>query len=366
MNLVHGTYRHNYHKTNEKYYNQYKYRLQLFITQELDYSNRTIQQNIENMLQILESNPLIAGSLTESWLRSYLQFISQIKFYFYLTGYNVTNSEDFLFVLHKLFLRFPEAKRFRQDIVFDDSFTKIISSRFLLQTNITNNGSHFYNQFKHLQETLNSFPFTTVVYHPLFYYFDIIDAIPKITIQTLCIVSITVSIISAVLLPNVICIVCVFFSIISVGVGVLGFMFLFNLSFNVNSFSVIIIVIGYSVDYAAHVSCAYISAKSNSPEKRLQNAINLTAFPIIQGSVTTILAIVTVLNVSDKGPLLATKVIILACILAGIHGLTFVPIIISLIDRVFQKCLHFIFKWKCSNSFSPNHTQSIQSIQTNK
>ncbi|XP_067141345.1 patched domain-containing protein 3-like [Centruroides vittatus] len=366
MNLVHGTYRYDYFKTSEKYYDRYKYRLQLFITQELDYSNRTVQQNIENMLQTLESDPLVAASLTESWLRSYLQFISQIKIYFFLTGYNMSNSEDFLFVLNKLFLRIPETKRFRQDIVFDASFTKIISTRFFLQTNVTNNGSHFYHQFKHIQEKLNSFPFTTVVYHPLFYYFDINDAIPKMSIQTLCIVSMTVSIISAVLLPNVICILCVLFSIISVGAGVLGFMFLFNLSFNLSSFTVIIVVIGYSVDYAAHVSCAYISVKSNSPDKRLQNAINLTAIPIIQGSVTTILAIVIVLNTSDKSSSLSVKVIILACVIAGIHGLTFVPIIISLIDRVFQKCLYFIFKWKGSNSFSPNHTHNLQAIQTNK
>ncbi|XP_067123939.1 patched domain-containing protein 3-like [Centruroides vittatus] len=365
MNLIQGTYRYDYYKTNEKYYNQYKYRLQLFITQELDYSNRTIQQNVESMLQSLESDPLIAGSLTESWLRSYLKFFDDNRINLFLTGYNITNSEDFVFVLHKLFFRIPEAKRFRQDVVFDDSSTKIISTRFFFQTNVTNNGSHFYHQFKHFQEKLNSFPFTTVVYHPLFYYFDINDAIPKITIQTLGIVSFTVSIISAALLPNIICIVCVLFSIISVGAGVLGFMFIFNLGLNLTSLSILIIVIGYSVDYAAHVSCAYISAKESSPDKRLENAISLTAIPIIQGSVTTILAIVTALNVSEKETLLAINVIILACVIAGIHGLTFVPIIISVIDRIFQKCFYFISKWKCSNAFSPNQTENIRSIHRN-
>ncbi|XP_067123937.1 patched domain-containing protein 3-like [Centruroides vittatus] len=306
-NLIRGTYRYDYYKTNKKYYNQYKYRLQLFITQPLDYSNRTIQQNVENVLQTLESDPLIAGSLTESWLRSYLKFFDDNRINLFLTGYNITNSEDFVFVLHKLFFRIPEAYRFRQDVVFDDSFTKIISTRFFLQTNVTSNGSRFYHQFKHFQEKLNSFPLTTVLYHPLFYYFDAIDAIPTTAIQTVGIVSFTVSIISAALLPNVICIVCVLFSILSVGAGVLGFMFIFNLELNLLSLSVLIIVIGYSVDYAAHVSCAYISAKESSPDKRLENAISLTAIPIIQGSVTTILAIVTVLNVSEKETLLENK-----------------------------------------------------------
>ncbi|XP_023229007.1 patched domain-containing protein 3-like [Centruroides sculpturatus] len=365
MNLILDTYRYNYYKINEKYYNQYKFRLQLFITQELDYSNRTIQQNVENMLHTLESDPLIAASLTESWLRSYLKFFDDNRINLFLTGYNVTNSEDFVFVLHKLFFRIPEAKRFRQDIVFDSSSTRIISTRFFLQTNVTNNGSHFYNQFKHFQEKMNAFPFTIVLYHPLFYYFDINDAIPTTTIQTLGIVSFTVSVISAALLPNVICIVCVLFSIISVGAGVIGFMFIFNLGLNLTSLSILIIVIGYSVDYAAHVSCAYISAKESSPDKRLENAISLTAIPIIQGSVTTILAIVTALNVSEKETLLAIKVIILACVIAGIHGLTFVPIIISVIDRIFQKCLYLIFKWKSSDDFSLNQTENIQSIHRN-
>ncbi|XP_023228992.1 patched domain-containing protein 3-like [Centruroides sculpturatus] len=357
MNLIRGTYRYNYHKTNEKYYNQYKYRLQLFITQELDYSNRTIQQNIEHMLQRLESDPLIVGSLTESWLRSYLQFISDNRINSFINGYKITNSEDFVFVLHKLFFRIPEAKRFRQDIVFDASSTRIISTRFFLQTNVTNNGSHFYNQFNHFKEKLNAFPFTTVVYHPLFYYFDAIDAIPTTAIQTLGIVLLTVSIVSAVLLPNFICIVCVLFSIISVGAGVLGFMFIFNLGLNLTSLAILIVVIGYSVDYAAHVSCAYISAKESSPDKRLENAINLTAIPIIQGSVTTILAIVIVLNVSEKEILLAIKVVILACIIAGIHGITFVPMTISVIDRVFQLYYYSKEKSKGSNSFIFRHTE---------
>ncbi|XP_067123849.1 patched domain-containing protein 3-like [Centruroides vittatus] len=350
MNLVHGTYRYYYHKTNEKYYNQYKYRLQLYITEELDYSNPTTQRNVQDMLQTLESDPLIAGSLTESWFRSYLQFISDNRINSFINGYNLTNSEDFIFVLRKLFLRIPEAKRFRHDISFNGNLTKIVSSRFFFQTNITKNGSDFYNQFNNFREKLNSFPFSTVVYHPLFYHFDILDAIPTTTIQTLCIVLFTVFIISCTMLPNVICIVCVLFSIISVGAGVMGFMFLLIVGLNITSVSVLIVVIGYSVDYAAHVSCAYISAAENCPDKRLENAISMTATPIVQGSMTTILAIIAALNVSEKETLLSIKIIILACIIASIHGIAFVPIIISLIDRIFQKYHYLRSKWESSKT----------------
>lgn len=333
FNVIEGSSRHIYYQQIKQYYYRYQYRLQLFVMEEIDYADPQVQQKVEIMLQNLESDPLIAGSLmTESWLRSYLKFLKDKRARFFLTGYNLTNSEDFILVLRFYFLRLPQARKFRQDIAFHQNFTKIVSSRFLLQTNVTRDGNHFYTLLTNFKKRLNAAPYSAIIYHPLFQYFDIVDAIPLTLMQTLSIVVITVFFISAMLLPNIICIICVLFNIISVGIGVIGYMFLWNIKLSVVTIVLLIVVVGFSVDYAAHVSCAYVSSKEQSPNHRLVNAITMTGMPVLQGCITTILAVIAVSFAPVKDLVISVKVIVLACVITAIHGIVFVPVILSLLD----------------------------------
>lgn len=331
--LIRGSYRFAYYNSFKENYHHYQYRLQLFITEELEYADPDVQDKVIKMIQNLETDPLIAGSLlTESWLSSYLAFLSDRKMASFLTGYNLTNSEDFIYLFQNLFLQLPMAKRFRQDVAFDQNYTKIISSRFLFQTNITIDADHFYRQLANFKKRLENAPYSFIVYHPLFYYFDIVDSIPSIAIQTFSTVLVAVFLISALLLPTFTCIVCVLVSIISVGGGVIGYMFLWNVDLNVSSITVLIVVIGFSVDYAAHVSCAYVNSNDVDPNNRLVKTITLTGMPILQGSISTILAVV----IFQISPLLdimiPVKIIILSCVIAAFHGILFLPVIMTLIN----------------------------------
>ncbi|XP_067134175.1 patched domain-containing protein 3-like [Centruroides vittatus] len=77
LNVIGGSYRHYYYELQKQYYYQYQHRLQFIILEKLDYADPLVQQKVEETMQTLESDPLIGGSLmTESWLRSYLRFVS--------------------------------------------------------------------------------------------------------------------------------------------------------------------------------------------------------------------------------------------------------------------------------------------------
>ncbi|XP_023229418.1 patched domain-containing protein 3-like [Centruroides sculpturatus] len=89
------------------------HQVQIVINQKLDYSNLTVQNDIEDLLQSYESAPFISdSSTTESWLREFLAFTKSPVAKFSLSGYNLSDSEDFLSAFKDVFLKAKVANRF--------------------------------------------------------------------------------------------------------------------------------------------------------------------------------------------------------------------------------------------------------------
>ncbi|XP_067129499.1 patched domain-containing protein 3-like [Centruroides vittatus] len=337
MGLLYNSYQYSYFKAYQDNFYQYQYRLQIFIMQELDYADPEIQTKIENITRSIESDPLISGSLfTESWLRTYLEFINHRNVVPVLRSFNLTDSKDFLLILRKFFFSRPAARRFGKDVVFDRNYTKIVASRFLFQTNITRNGNQFYDRVKNLRKTLEKSEYRTILYHPLFYYFDILDVIPVTVVQTLTSISVVVFVTSAIFLSDVLSILCVLSTILSVMFGVIGYMSLWDVSFGIMSISILVMVCGFSVDYAAHVVCAYGSSKETDPKKRLITAVSLTGMPILQSSITTILVVIVFVTRPSLEFFVCMKIIVLASLISAIHGIVFVTVMICVLNCIWN------------------------------
>ena len=50
---------------------------QVIIDEPLDYSNKTVQNQIEEMMTTLEDHPNIEGGASESWLRDFLDYVKR-------------------------------------------------------------------------------------------------------------------------------------------------------------------------------------------------------------------------------------------------------------------------------------------------
>ena len=128
-------------------------------------------------------------------------------------------------------------------------------------------------------------PFRVILFNPLFFIFD---QFAEVFNQTLLCVSLCVGIMSVVILifiPNKICVIWVIFSVVSVEVGVLGMMSFWKINLDVISMIVLIMGIGFSVDFSAHISYHYLSVDEDlGPEERLAHCLFALGPPIIQGS----------------------------------------------------------------------------------
>lgn len=94
----------------------------------------------------------------------------------------------------------------------------------------------------------------------------------------------------------------------------------------------LILCIGFSVDYSAHITYAYISSEQKDPDIRMRNALHSLGLPIAQGSVSTLLGIV-VLNAAPSYIFTVFfKTVFLVILFAAVHGLLLLPVLLSLTD----------------------------------
>lgn len=91
--------------------------------------------------------------------------------------------------------------------------------------------------------------------------------------------------------------------------------------------------IGFSVDYAAHITYGYVMSKETSSRDRIREALSALGWPLTQGAVSTILAVIVLSNIPAYMIVTFFKTVFLAISLGLLHGLVFLPVTLSLFVR---------------------------------
>ena len=92
------------------------------------------------------------------------------------------------------------------------------------------------------------------------------------------------AVVTMVFIPNRMSVLWIIFTIISVEIGVIGFMSLWDVNLDVISMIVLIMGIGFSVDFSAHITYHYLSADEDlGQEERLAQCLFALGPPIVQG-----------------------------------------------------------------------------------
>ena len=88
------------------------------------------------------------------------------------------------------------------------------------------------------------------------------------TIQCVAVAAICMMIVSLIMIPNPICSLWVAFSIVSIEIGVVGFMTLWGVNLDSISMINLIMCIGFSVDFSAHISYHFMSRRNMTTDDR--------------------------------------------------------------------------------------------------
>ncbi|XP_013794597.1 patched domain-containing protein 3-like [Limulus polyphemus] len=327
-----------FYKMDDMYFRQYPYRIHVVVTDELNYADAKVQEAMDNMLQKFESAEFIAGSsLTESWLRSYIQFQNDERSFSLLSGFNMSKKEDFIAALTDVFFRMPLLGHFKKDILLNENRTAIVCSRFMIQTKNINDANQEKDMVLKLREIADSFPFNVTVYQQYFVFWDQFILVRETSIQAISVAAAVMMVISLVFIPKPACAMWVAFSIVSIEIGVIGYMAHWNVNLDAISMINLIMCIGFSVDYSAHISYAYISSDKKNANDRMRCALHSLGMPILQGSLSTILGIVSLAFAPSYIFLTFFKTVFLVILFAALHGIFLLPVLLSFTDYCCSK-----------------------------
>lgn len=321
----------------DRFFREFPYRIQLIINQTLNYADPEVQAKIERILTRFESSPYIANSsLTESWLRAYMNFIKSDESFLFLQSLNLSNQDDFQTGLRSIFLHLPMTDSFKNDIVWNEDQSEIIASRFVIQTTNIKDANMEKEMLISLRAIADEFADEKVtIFNHLFIFFDQFILVREISLQTITIAALVMMVISLFFIPSASCAFWVAFSIISIEIGVIGYMTHWGVNLDSISMINLIMCIGFSVDFSAHISYAYISCEAKTPAERVSNSLYSLGLPIFQGSVSTILGIVALAFAPSYVFLTFFKTVFLVMLFGATHGVLLLPVLLSITDSIF-------------------------------
>ena len=271
---------------NDRYFRDFTYRLQVVLPEEIDYQDEKVQEQLVKMLTTLEGSEYISNNTNfrQFWLTEFLEVAKENFILF-----DISTKESFMTNL-KIFMEEIHNFTISADVKFNEEGTKVTASRLFLQTERIEDSQVELKMLLSLRELASSLPFKVILFHPLFFIFDQFAEVFNQTVICVCLCVAIMSIIILLFIPSKICVIWVVFAVISVEVGVLGMMSFFGINLDVISMIVLIMGIGFSVDFSAHISYHYLSAdQEHGPEERLAHCLHALGPPILQGQINLLI-----------------------------------------------------------------------------
>ncbi|XP_023235788.1 patched domain-containing protein 3-like isoform X1 [Centruroides sculpturatus] len=322
---------------NFKYFTRYSYPFHIIINETLDYSDIKVQKSIETLLTKFENHPNIAGEeFTVSWLKFYKEFQKSPVAKFSLQGYNMSNKQDFIDGLRDVFFNIRAAQSLSNDVVFNSNNTDILYSRFFIMGKNLNSSHTEKDALRDLLKIAEESEISVLLHSVKSGMIEQGIIIGQMIQQLFWITAVLITAIFLLFVPNLLIAIIVAISVVCSMVETLGYMSLWGVNLDIISMMSLILCVGFSVNYPAHITYAYVISPCATPNEKLKDSLYRIGFPILQGSLTTGLGI---LILYSNVYFLSTfaKIVILVVVETSFHALFFIPVVLSIIYTIFKK-----------------------------
>ncbi|XP_072170373.1 patched domain-containing protein 3-like [Diadema setosum] len=326
-----------FYKELEDFFSEYGPVVSVATTQEVDYWNLSAQNSLNQTLADIEATDLFHGAdLSVSWLRMYAMYLKAIF------GTSEVDKDTFLNILQHRFLTDYRFKEYELDINFEygpDNVTAvgIKASRFLVTSRDMYSAMQKRDMMLKIRELAGQSPYSMITFHPMFVVYDQYIGTLSSLLQTLGIAMACMMIVSLVMIPHPVCAVFVTLCAISIDSAVIGYMSLWGVNLDTVSVVNIILCIGFSVDFSAHITYAFVSAPEENPNKRAISALFAVGMPIAQGALSSMIALSPLSTAPTYLFRTFFKTLFLAMAFGALHGLVFLPVLLSYLGKLIPK-----------------------------
>ncbi len=302
-----------------QYFSAYGPSVMVIVSEEFPYWDETKRHQLQGCIEGFKMLQFVDEDVYTSWLDSYLSYGQE-------THLNLDDKNVFLKNLSQFFDLYPF---FKQDVNLTGD--AIYASRFFIQTVDIANSSMEIQMLEGLKKETEDCPVVSLlVYNQKFIFYDQFGVIVSSTIKNVCVITAAMLVVSLLLIPDPLCSLWVTFSIGSVTVGVTAFMVLWNVSLDSISMIIFTVCIGFTVDFSAHMTYAFVSSKKTTPDDKAADAVSSLGYPILQGALSTILGVSVLATCEFHTFRTFFKIFFLVVFIGMLHGLIFIPVILTL------------------------------------
>lgn len=257
------------------------------ITEKLEYHDEFTLKRLSDMYRSLINTDY--SSEGEFWLNDFsntrdnlrnssndgnLEFSSEIAFMSSLNNFLAKN----------------EYHKYRSDFKFDENKTRILATKFYIR--LRNVGSQNLTKMAgELRKKFSRFSFQGFIFDSTFLLVDQEDATVRCVLQDVFIAVGVMIIITLLFIPKILCALWIGLSILSINIGVIGYLSLWNVRLDIVSMITTVMSVGLSVDYVAHVTYHYLVVHTSDSKLRMHKTLRHVAVPTIQSAISTILGV---------------------------------------------------------------------------
>ncbi len=293
-----------------------------------DHSSQEIQKMYSDVENLVKCNGhFISGSI--SWLSEYLLWAKKK---------NIDINETTIFYRTLFdFVSLPKYRRFAQDLKFSENKTHLIASRILVYSKSSRDSIFHRDMMVSIREDLSRSKDVDAFAVALpFIYFEQYAHVLNETIRNLIVAGISILLISSMFLNHFVIIICLLCGFVALILELLGLMYIWNVSVNSISMINLVMALGFSVDYNAHVAYHFVSSKAASPELRVIDALSKVGGSVFLGGLSTFLGMMPTAFASSTVFRTFFKMFVGIVALGLLHGLAILPVYLTLLGKIFD------------------------------
>ena len=226
----------------------------------------------------------------------------------------------------------PDHPEFRHDILWNEDQSTILASRFyvasLYFTDSTTEGNMMLKMHQ-LAANCSSVPM--MAYSPHFIYYEHYVEVLKNTLLAVGVAIIGMLFIALMFIPHPIAIICVTMTMVTIVMGMFGFMHFWGLELSAITSVQIILSVGFCVDFTIHISHAFMTATGKNRNRRVVAAMDKVGVPILNGAITSILGILMLAFAKSYVFQSFFKTMLLVMVLGLFHSIMLLPVLLSFV-----------------------------------
>ena len=279
--VLESSYYHRYLTVKEKYFVDH-IPIGFNIIGEVNYSDVKVQEQVKELLKTAKRDKDINPKFEHCWLTAFLDSSfnndgDKAKAVYFFLGKNPVFKKDVV-------LREARGR--------DGNLTGYISASrcSVLSVGLTDQYDQAYLMVK-MRAVAEQSPLPVVAFHHNFELFEQYLATLPATVETLGYAVAVIVVVCIIFLPHPFIVALITLSIILIFVNILGFMYFWGITLSSVTMIHLIMSVGFSVDFSAHVCSAYLMSNFITRSERAYDAITHAASPILNGAMSSMMGV---------------------------------------------------------------------------